>query len=165
MQHVGRDALSWSLPSPMGAMTGRIKAWGRSSWVGAALTLRKQASQPRYCPLSKGLLTRHWIWPDKQKSVNYCKLSDYGRRGTNQNPSASCIIHFEEAQSIQGGTMAKLFQRNSKEAAKLKVFQKRRWWWWWCKGNNNNNTTTDSNQSPDSRLQTSDAVLSPIPLG
>jgi hypothetical protein len=50
-----------------------------------------------------------------------------GGRGTNQNPSASCIIHFEEAQSIQGGpTAPKLFQRNSKEAAKLKVFQKRR---------------------------------------
>jgi len=57
------------------------------------------ASQPRYCPLSKGLVTPHRIWPDKPKSVHYCKLSDY-RPGTNKNPQQ--VASFEEAQSIQG---------------------------------------------------------------
>ncbi len=80
------------------------------------------ASQPRYCPLSKGLLTRHWIWPDKQ---NRCAIANCQITGLvpNKNPSASCIIQRSTINTIQ--RTAKLCQRNSKEAAKLKVFQKR----------------------------------------
>ncbi len=111
--------LNWSfggMPSPTGAMTWPIKAWSRSSWVGAALTLGKQASQPAspnivLCPKAFLLDTECG-----QTNKIGALLQIVRLRAWYQTKISQQVASFEEAQSIQSkerlscskGTLKKL---------------------------------------------------------
>jgi hypothetical protein len=118
MQHVGGDALlvdhlgnaltHGGNDSTHKSMRQIIMSWSCSYSRKAS----QPASQPRYCPLSKGLLTPHWTWPEKQ---NRCTIANCQITGlVQQTRIPQQVASFEEAQSIQGtaklskGTLKKL---------------------------------------------------------